>query len=206
VDRSPLELVSGEAFFKEFGVQPTHFARAPGRVTLIGEHIDYHDLPVFPMAIQRQVYLAFRYRDDGFVRIRSVHEDFEEVEFEIGPKITASPPGHWGNYLKAPADELARRFTISYGFDGVLVSDIPIAAGLSSSSALVNVVGLARAHINGVMPETLPFADVMADAERYTGTRGGGMDQAISIGGHAHHAAQIEFSPLTMSHMLVPER
>ena len=72
VDRSPLELVSGEAFFKEFGVQPTHFARAPGRVNLIGEHIDYHDLPVFPMAIQRQVYLAFRYRDDGFVRILSL--------------------------------------------------------------------------------------------------------------------------------------
>ncbi len=205
VDRSPLELVSGEAFFKEFGVQPTHFARAPGRVNLIGEHIDYHDLPVFPMAIQRQVYLAFRYRDDGFVRIRSVHEDFEEVEFEIGPEITASPPGHWGNYLKAPADELARRFAISRGFDGVLVSDIPIAAGLSSSSALVNAIGLALAHVNGVMLETLPFADVMADAERYTGTRRGGMDQAISIGGRARHAAWIKFSPLKIRHILVPE-
>ena len=191
VDQSPLELLSEEIFVKEFGVQPTHIARAPGRVNLIGEHIDYHDLPVFPMAIQREAYLAFRCRDDGFVRIRSVREDFEEVEFEIVPGITASPPGHWGNYLKAPADELARRFAISYGFDGVLVSDIPIAAGLSSSSALVNAVGLALAHINGVTLETLPFADLMADAERYTGTRGGGMDQAISIGGHAHHAAQI---------------
>ena len=148
VDRSPLELISGDAFFKEFGVQPTHFARAPGRVNLIGEHIDYHDLPVFPMAIQRQVYLAFRCRDDGVVRIRSVSEDFEEVEFEIGREITANLPGHWGNYLKAPADELARRFTISRGFDGVLVSDIPIAAGLSSSSALVNVVGLALAAVS----------------------------------------------------------
>ena len=205
VDRSPFELVSGEAFFKEFGEQPTHFARAPGRVNLIGEHIDYHDLPVFPMAIQRQAYLAFRCRDDGFVRIRSVREDFEEVEFEIGPEITASPSGHWGNYLTAPANELGRRFAISRGFDGVLVSDIPIASGLSSSSALVNAVGLALAHVNRVMIETLPFADMMADAERYTGTRGGGMDQVISLGGRARHAARIEFSPLKIRHILVPE-
>lgn len=206
VDRSPLELISGDAFFKEFGVQPTHFARAPGRVNLIGEHIDYHDLPVFPMAIQRQVYLAFRCRDDGFVRIRSVSEDFEEVEFEIGREITANLPGHWGNYLKAPANELARRFAVSHGFDGVLVSDIPIAAGLSSSSALVNVVGLALAEVNGLELETLPFADMMADAERYTGTRGGGMDQAVSIGGKARYAAQIEFGPLKIRHILVPEK
>ncbi len=54
VDQSPLELLSEEIFVKEFGVQPTHIARAPGRVNQIGEHIDYHDQQVFPMAIQRE--------------------------------------------------------------------------------------------------------------------------------------------------------
>ncbi|HIC15255.1 MAG TPA: galactokinase [Gemmatimonadetes bacterium] len=192
-------------FAEEHGLESTHLARAPGRVNLIGEHTDYNGLPVFPMAIQREAHLAFRSRDDGFVRIRSIREDFEEVEFEIVPGIAASPAGHWGNYLKAPADELARQFAISRGFDGVLASDIPIAAGLSSSSALVNAVGLALAHVNGIILERLPFAEVMAEAERYTGTRGGGMDQAISMAGHADHAARIEFSPLQMRHVPVPQ-
>ena len=206
LDQSDLELVSIRRFAKDFRIKATHLARAPGRVNLIGEHIDYHDLSVFPMAIQREVRLAYRARDDQLVRIRSVHEDFEEVEFEIFPRIAPSPPGHWGNYLKAPVQELARRFATPRGFDGVLVSDIPIAAGLSSSSALVNAVGLAFAQVNGVSLQTLPFADVMADAERYTGTRGGGMDHAISIGARACHAARIEFDPLKIKHILVPER
>ena len=107
LDQSDLELVSIRRFAKDFRIKATHLARAPGRVNLIGEHIDYHDLSVFPMAIQREVRLAYRARDDQLVRIRSVHEDFEEVEFEIFPRIAPSPPGHWGNYLKAPVQELA---------------------------------------------------------------------------------------------------
>jgi galactokinase len=193
-----------EAFTARYGVPPTHLSRAPGRVNLIGEHTDYNDLPVLPMALQREVRMAVRPRDDGLVRLANQSDEFGPVEFEIQPGIPRSTAGHWGNYVKAPADHLAHRFGIRRGFDGVLVSDVPVASGLSSSSALVNTIGLALARLNELEAGPLELAALMADAERYTGTRGGGMDQAISMGARAGHAARIDFAPLRMSHVPVP--
>jgi galactokinase len=193
------------AFEARFSADPEYVSRAPGRVNLIGEHTDYNDLPVFPMALQREVRIALRPREDGIVRLANSLDEFEPVKFEIGPGIEESPPGHWGNYVKAPANELARRFAIWRGFDGVVMSDLPVASGLSSSSALVNAVGLALASINEVRLDPLVMAEVMADAERYTGTRGGGMDQAISMGARAGSAALINFAPLRLRHVVVPE-
>ncbi len=194
-----------EAFAARYVEAPSHLARAPGRVNLVGEHTDYNDLPVLPMAIQRESRIAFRARDDGLVRIHNLDDEFPDVEFEIRPGIPAADPGHWGNYCRAPADQLARRFAIWRGFDAVFASTVPVAAGLSSSSSLVNAVGLALASVNEVALEPLEMAALMAEAERYTGTRGGGMDQAISLGARAGCAAKIEFKPLRMSHMLIPE-
>jgi len=192
------------AFQERFGAPPTHLARAPGRVNLIGEHTDYNNLPVLPMALQREVKVAFRPRSDGLVVIHSTNTEFPPAEFEIAPGIPPEEPGHWGNYVKAAANELARRYAIWQGFDAVLSSDVPVAAGLSSSSAIVTAVGLALAHVNEVYVEEREFAEVLADAERYTGTRGGGMDQAIAMGGRRGNAAKITFAPLRMRHHQVP--
>ena len=194
-----------EAFRERFGFEPTHASRAPGRVNLIGEHTDYNGLPVLPMALQREVRVVLTPREDGLVRLANTEAEFAEGEFELGVAIEPGPTGHWGNYVKAPAQELARRFAIFKGFDGVLSSDVPVASGLSSSSALVNAVGLALAEINQVGLDALALADLMADAERYTGTRGGGMDQAISMAARAGHAARIDFNPLRLRHVPVPE-
>jgi len=193
-----------DAFRATFGADPTHLSRAPGRVNLIGEHTDYNDLPVLPMALQREVRIALRPRADGRVRLHNLEPGFDPVTFEVGVAIEPGATGSWGNYVKAPAQELARRFAISRGFDGVTTSDLPIASGLSSSSALVNAVGLALTQINELVIEPLPLADLMADAEQYTGTRGGGMDQAISLAAREGHAARIDFSPLRLRHIPVP--
>jgi len=80
-----------------------------------------------------------------------------------------------------------------------------VAAGLSSSSAVVNAVGLALASINEVSTEPRGFAVTMADAERYVGTQGGGMDQAISLGARDRCAAKITFDPLRLQHVNVPD-
>jgi len=194
-----------EAFEDLFGTPPTHRSWAPGRVNLIGEHTDYNDLPVFPMALHRGVSIAVRPRDDGMVVLHNVDPSFPPVEFEIGPGIPPYVRGAWGNYAKAPANELARRFAIWRGFDGLVSSDLPVASGLSSSSAMVNAVGLALANINEVSTEVRDFAGIMADAEQYVGTRGGGMDQAISLGGRNRCAARITFSPLRLRHVIVPD-
>jgi galactokinase len=192
------------AFQERFGGPPTHLARAPGRVNLIGEHTDYNDLPVLPMALQREARLVFRPRDDGMVVVHDVDPEFDDVEFEILPGIPAGEDGDWGNYARGPASLLARRFAIWRGFDGVLGSDIPVAAGLSSSTAVVTAVGLALAHINEVPVEQRSFAELMADAERYTGTQGGAMDPTISMGARAGCAAKITFKPPRMRHVQVP--
>lgn len=194
-----------KAFADCFGAPPTHLVRAPGRVNLIGEHIDYCGLPVLPMALQKEVRIALRPRVDSIVRMANVVAEFEPVEFEIEPAIPPSPTGHWANYLKAPANELSRRFAIWRGFDGVVESTIPVAAGLSSSSALVDAVGLALADINEVPTETRALGEIMADAERYVGTRGGGMDQAIVLGARARYAARVSFDPLRLRHVGLPD-
>jgi len=193
-----------DLFRARFAGAPTHLSRAPGRVNLIGEHTDYNGLPVFPMALQREVRIALHPRLDGVVSLVNADPEFEAVEFEVGVAIPPGPPGHWGNYVKAPAQELARRHAIIRGFDGVLTSDVPVASGLSSSSALVNAVGLALAQVNELGLDALELGELMADAERYTGTRGGGMDQAISMCARAGHAARIDFRPLRLKHVPVP--
>jgi galactokinase len=194
-----------EAFEEHFGAPPTHVSRAPGRVNLIGEHTDYNDLPVFPMAIQKEVQIAMRARDDGMVVLHNTDAEFPAIEFEIEPVIPPYVEGSWGNYAKAPANELARRFAIWRGFDGMVSSTLPVASGLSSSSALVNAVGLALANINEVSTEVREFSQIMADAEQYVGTRGGGMDQTISLGARDRCAARISFNPIRMRHVHIPD-
>ena len=194
-----------EAFADRFGRPATHLSRAPGRVNLIGEHIDYNGLPVLPVALHKEVRIAITPRADSRIVLHNVDPGFPAVDFEIRPTIEPYVRGSWGNYVKAPANELARRFAIWRGFDGVVSSNLPPAAGLSSSSALVNAVGLALAHINEVSTEARALGQVMADAEQYVGTRGGGMDQAISLGARDRCAARISFAPLRLRHVIVPD-
>jgi galactokinase len=90
------------------------------------------------------------------------------------------------------------------GFDALVTSTLPAASGLSSSSALVIALGRVVLKVNDLTMETLEFAEAMAQAERYTGTRGGGMDQAIAAGASEGHASRIEFNPLRMFETPIP--
>jgi galactokinase len=191
-------------FSERYGTAPTHLARAPGRVNLIGEHIDYAGLPVFPMALQREVRIALRPREDGLIVAATTVPDYLPCQFEIGPDIEPFPDGDWGNYLKAAVRGMARGFDIDRGFDALVDSSVPVAAGLSSSAALVIATALAVAASNGLEPDPIDLAERMAEAEQYVGTRGGGMDQAISLGGRAGCAARVDFAPLRLTLVPVP--
>ncbi|MFC1574836.1 galactokinase [Gemmatimonadota bacterium] len=194
-----------EAFQAAFdGRAPTHLSRAPGRVNLIGEHTDYNGLPVFPMALQHEVRVLFRPRRDGAVRIRNQNPEFQPRQFELSDHLHPDPSGDWGNYLKAPCQALVRRLGSLQGMDALVSSSVPVASGLSSSSALVIAVGQALLAANDLHIPTLEMAAEMARAERYTGTQGGGMDQAISLGARASHATRIEFDPLQLHESPVP--
>jgi galactokinase len=95
-------------------------------------------------------------------------------------------------------------YGLERGFDAVIDSTVPVAAGLASSSALVIATALAAAGSNDLSPDPIELAELMAAAEQYVGTRGGGMDQAISAGATAGFAARVEFTPLRLEHVPVP--
>lgn len=184
-----------DAFTRQFGAAPTHIVRAPGRINLIGEHIDYHLLPVLPMAIDREIRLLFRPRDDGTVRAVTLADDLSSTVFAISEAITPAAVGDWSNYVRGAVQSLVLEQDARQGIDLLVSADLPIAAGLSSSSALVVGAGLAIASANGIRIDRLMFAGQMADAERYTGTQGGGMDQAVCLLAVAGHALYLEFHP-----------
>ena len=194
-----------DRFEERYGAAPTHLARAPGRVNLIGEHIDYAGLPVFPMALQREVRIAFRPREDGLVVAATTDEGYLPCQFRVEKDIEPFPDGDWGNYLKAAVRGMALGFEIDRGFDALVDSSVPVAAGLSSSAALVIATALAVAASNDLDPDPIALAERMAEAEQYVGTRGGGMDQAISLGGRAGCAARVDFAPLRLTPIPVPQ-
>ncbi len=108
----------------------------PGRVNLIGEHIDYHNLPVLPIAIQRRIMIEFQPRQDRRVHMVSA-ERADVVSFDVDYPFAAEEPGSWGNYVRAAAHMMYGKYGVGRGFDAQLSSDLPMAAGLSSSSALL---------------------------------------------------------------------
>lgn len=194
-----------ELFESRYGSRAgVRLVSAPGRVNLIGEHTDYNLLPVFPTALHRGVRILFRPRADSMVRLGATAPGCEDRSFELGAEIPAYPAGDWGNYAKAAAQALVRRWKIARGVDALVSGDLPMAAGLSSSSAMVVASALALLDANGIEVDRIELAELMAAAEHYVGTRGGGMDQAICLGGRRGHAALIEFAPLKLMPVAVP--
>src|SRR6184192_3942402 len=197
------------AFAHAFGAPPSsagpvHVVRAPGRVNLIGEHIDYCGLPVFPMALRQSVRIAFQPRSERETRLVNRDSRFAPSAFVMSESIPPAPAGDWGNYARAAAQALAERFPDLRGVDALVDSDLPIAAGLSSSSALVVAMALALMHANGVTVPSLELMELLGRGERYVGTAGGGMDQAIILGARAGCASRIDFHPLRLTPTAVP--
>jgi galactokinase len=184
------------------GLKPDVVA-VPGRVNLIGEHIDYHNLPVLPMAIGRKIRVAFRARTDRVIRACS--NSFGEREYEWTTQLMPSASGDWVNYVKAAAQAVEGRWKLKFGIDATVVSDLPPAAGLSSSSALLTGLTLALLRANGVQATFEELMDVLPEGEYFVGTRGGGMDHAAVLAGRRGCAILVNFAPLSVSSVPVPE-
>ena len=189
-----------------------YIAHAPGRVNLIGEHIDYNGYGVMPMAVNREIEVCFVPNDTSKVEIYDTFKENPYREFHISGNIEPFEMGDWGNYIKAPCQALFRwtekRFEDKIplkGFKGVLVGDIPPAAGLSSSSAIVVCIGCVIDFVNNLNIEKSELADLMARGEMYVGTMGGGMDQSASIFGHTKGPLRIMFKPIRVEQIEMPK-
>jgi N-acetylgalactosamine kinase len=196
-------------FETRFGAKPTHHVISPGRVNLIGEHTDYNMLPVLPMAINHGLHLLVRASDSARVRVQNTSTRYPGFEFTGEAEIPKSPMGDSSNYVKAAVQHAwpifaQMRGTEPRGFDALIDSDLPPAAGLSSSSATVVGAYLALCAANDVrmMPGEEPEA--MRLAERYVGTASGGMDQATILLGGEGKALLINFDPVRTTEVSLP--
>jgi len=190
-----------QAFRDMFGDQPTILVRAPGRVNLIGEHTDYNDGFVLPMAINRAVWIALRPRDDRRVQIHSL--DYEEtVEF---PLDDLRKGDGWGEYIKGVANELQVEGFKLAGWDGVLGGDVPKGAGLSSSAALELAATRAFAAVSGFDWRPARMAQIGQRAEnRWVGVNCGIMDQMVSAAAQDGHALFLDCRSLEYEHVPLP--
>jgi len=197
-----------EAFEQAFpGEKAAGLIRAPGRVNLIGEHTDYNGYPVLPMAIEREILVAWAPAKDDSVRIANRDPRFPARSFPARLPLEPFPQGDWGNYVQAAVKGLLEEGVVSApakGFQALFSGNIPDAAGLSSSSALVVVSGLVFLSANGTTYDPIILADILARAERYVGTESGGMDQAISLLGQPGKALRIDFFPLRARPVSLP--
>ena len=193
-------------FRKLYNREPRLF-RAPGRVNLIGEHVDYNEGFVMPMAIERETLVAGAARNDRLVRVHSAScKDTAEFNLDEPPH-----PRGWQSYVEGVARVLESRGLRLRGADLAIDSDLPIGAGLSSSSALEISTGLALLSISSLTldPVQLALAGQKAEHE-YAHVNCGIMDQLIAVLGRQNTALLIDcrslettYIPLDASQMAV---
>ena len=190
-----------QEFTRRFSAPPTFVVRAPGRVNLIGEHTDYNDGFVLPMAIDRAVWIALRPRGDGRVVCHSL--DFDQVvEFPLAGLTRGTG---WAEYLKGVAWALQEAGYTLQGWEGVLAGDVPIGAGLSSSAALEMATARVFAVTSGLPWEATTMAKLGQRAEnKWVGVNCGIMDQTISATGVAGHALLIDCRSLETQPVPLP--
>jgi galactokinase len=173
--------------------------RAPGRANLIGEHTDYNDGFVLPVALELATYLAGR-RIPDIVRLRSLDEPGEvEVDLASG----RGPSRGWGRYVTAVVRALKDDDVRLSGLEGVIASQVPAGSGLSSSAALE--VAVAQAVASEEI-EVVRLARLCRRAENhYVGVQSGIMDQLSSVAARSGHALLIDCLDDGVEHIRVPE-
>jgi len=188
-------------FQQHFGSPPSAIVRAPGRVNLIGEHTDYNDGFVLPMAIDRAIWIALSPGPDRLVRVRSL--DFDETaEFDLDRLEKQSG---WIEYLKGVAWALQEAGHQLSGFTGVVAGDVPIGAGLSSSAAWELASARAFAVTSRFDWNAAQMALLGQRAEnKWVGMNCGIMDQMISAAGQADHALLIDCRSLDTQSVPLP--
>ena len=174
--------------------------RAPGRVNLIGEHTDYNDGFVLPMAIDREAAAAIVPREDRKFRVYTANFD-ESADFDLDIPY-AGERGRWINFIEGMARILESKGKRLKGADIVIWSDIPSGAGLSSSAALEIVVGLAMLSVSREeIDRTLLARSGQQTEHDYVGAKVGIMDQFASANASEGHALLLDCRSLAFENV-----
>lgn len=193
------EKVAGEAPWA------TRRFRAPGRVNLMGDHTDYYEGFVLPLAIELECVVASRPNGDGRVRARSLDE---EAAVDVAADGSDDPPTvrpSWGRYVAGVVRSLADRGRASGGLDAVLASSVPAGSGLSSSAALEVSLALTLCDAAGLALDSTEVALSCQRAEQLaTGVPSGIMDQLASTSGREGHALLVDCRSLEVEPVAMP--
>jgi galactokinase len=174
-----------------------HVVRAPGRVNLIGEHTDYNDGFVCPMAIEPEVRIVCRARDDGQIRLASTAFGASIVEFSVQRPIKPGEPT-WANYSRGVAAELKLAGIPLVGMDALIANTLPVGSGLSSSAAIEVATGQALLTLAGTEMDRGRLALLCQKAEHeYAGVPVGIMDMTAVAASKAGHAMLLDCRNLT---------
>jgi len=209
---TPIESLAQQArdtFREHFGNEATHVAAAPGRVNLIGEHIDYCDGFVLPFAIERTVVIAAAMNGTSDARVATAF-DTEPSQFCLREDQKIADP-KWSNYLRGVVQGFRKRGIAVPGFDAFIVSSLPGGAGLSSSAALECAVATLLENLTGTKLETREKALLAQKAEHdFADVPCGIMDQFASAFGKDGQlvlidcrSTEIELVPFTDSSLTI---
>ena len=182
-----------EKFGSEFEVASTLLVRSPGRVNIIGEHVDYNEGFVLPAAIDKAIYVAVSKRTDEKIKLYSVDfsENYEVAVADLQPTKT------WATYILGVADQLIKRGHNIGGFNLALDGDVPIGAGLSSSAAVECATVFALNNLFELGIDKMEMVRIAQKAEQtFSGVMCGIMDMFASMFGKKDHVIKLDCKTL----------
>ncbi len=209
-----------ERYIRRFSDSPVVIARAPGRINLMGRHVDHQGGHANMVAIDRDTWMVAGTRPDRSVQLHDLASDrFPDRDFGLKGLLdgftgrwqefvdsepvrtrAASAGGDWAQYVRGALARLQARSADRQlaGMNFVVSGDLPIAAGLSSSSSMVVSTMEAACALNDIVIPPVQFVELCGEAEWYVGTRGGAGDQAALKLARYGKVMPIGFFPLTV--------
>jgi galactokinase len=184
-----------QSFTEQFGTKPALIVRSPGRVNIIGEHTDYNEGYVLPAAIDKAAYIAMSVRNDGEIHLYAadLNETFSTNITNMKPVGDVS----WPNYIIGAAAQLAKKDLIRNGFNAVVMSDVPIGAGLSSSAAVESATIFALNELmNANLSKTAIIKMAQMTEHEFAGVNCGIMDMFASVMGKKDHIIKLDCKTL----------
>ena len=190
-----------ETFYSKYGEKPNMVVKSPGRVNIIGEHTDYNNGFVLPMAIDRHIKIAFRSRNDDKIKLQSIGFD-NEINCSI---YDDKYVGDWQDYVKSISWVLLKNNYELKGWEGVMTSNIPVGAGLSSSAALLLAILKVFSVTSNFSWDGLKMAKLARIAENeFLQLKSGIMDQMICALGRPEHAMLLDCRDLSSKFVTIP--
>jgi galactokinase len=192
-----------QAFEKEFGHAPRFVVKAPGRVNVLGEHVDYNAGFVLPAAIDRATYVAFSPAPDENTTLLAL--DFDQRAVFSPQQVAARQPEDWARYPAGVAWALTESGLSAPPMQAVFASDVPRGAGLSSSASVEVAFATAWQTLGGWSLSPMQIAQLSQRAENeYVGVHCGLMDQFASACGVENHLLLLDCRSLDWQTVSLP--